>query len=329
LTSPVEGPAARGPDRNVPPELDVVCTAALASEPERRPGARELADKVQAYLDGDRDLERRRELATVELQVAHDALARPAARAEAIRHAGRALALDQESRDAAAFVVQLLIEPPAELPAELEHNLDEHQRTLYSRATRLGWRVNLAYFAFLPLLFWLGVRDWFAVGTMYVLVVGMIGLIFYVSLARGAWPFTLLAVNTAQMIMLSTLLGPFILVPAIICIYAITTSSRSSLRLPVVVAWCAAAFLIPVALQAIGWVHRVWTIENDRLVLEPTTTHLGGVPTLVLLIGANLFVIVFAALFSRTVAQSRDAAHRRVEIQAWQLRQLLPVETRS
>ena len=70
----VTGPAARAPAREVPPELDAACTAALAADPARRPTARALGDAVQHYLDGDRDVERRRALARDQLAAARAAL---------------------------------------------------------------------------------------------------------------------------------------------------------------------------------------------------------------------------------------------------------------
>jgi serine/threonine-protein kinase len=56
-------PSAVAPD--IAPELDDICAHATAADRAARlPTARALADRIQAYLDGDRDLARRRELAT-------------------------------------------------------------------------------------------------------------------------------------------------------------------------------------------------------------------------------------------------------------------------
>jgi serine/threonine-protein kinase len=49
---------------DVPPELDELCARATAQERVKRPTARQLADGIQAYLDGDRDHEARRTLAS-------------------------------------------------------------------------------------------------------------------------------------------------------------------------------------------------------------------------------------------------------------------------
>ncbi|MCX5742104.1 MAG: serine/threonine-protein kinase, partial [Proteobacteria bacterium] len=107
-------PSTKRPE--APPELDAVCVRATALDPALRyPSARSLADAVQAFLDGDRDLAVRRALALVHLGRAQAALARNA-RSEAMREAGRSLALDPESPDAALLVTQFMLEPPAQTP---------------------------------------------------------------------------------------------------------------------------------------------------------------------------------------------------------------------
>lgn len=57
-------PSARAPKREIAPELDDVCVRACALEPrDRYATAREVYDAVEAFLSGDRDVARRRELA--------------------------------------------------------------------------------------------------------------------------------------------------------------------------------------------------------------------------------------------------------------------------
>src|SRR5690606_20873304 len=87
------GPAARAPVRDVPPELDALCQRALALSPDDRfAGARDLHDAIERFLDGERDLERRRELSTAHAHAARRALEQ--AEAEPARAEGeRALAM--------------------------------------------------------------------------------------------------------------------------------------------------------------------------------------------------------------------------------------------
>src|SRR5262245_21658611 len=81
-------PSQRAPERGIPPELDAVCVAATALDREHRiASARELGDRVQRFLDGDRDLKLRTQLAAEHFAHARAAFDHPAdgARNTAIR----------------------------------------------------------------------------------------------------------------------------------------------------------------------------------------------------------------------------------------------------
>jgi len=132
-------PRHRSPELQLPPELDAICRRALAQDPEARPSARELADDVQRYLDGDRDVEQRKKLANTEL-----AAGDVARRAEAIRSAGRALALDPESRDAAQLITGLMLEPPREVPRQLADELRASESAIQQHQAGVGMRSQLA-----------------------------------------------------------------------------------------------------------------------------------------------------------------------------------------
>ena len=137
-----DGPATRKKDGSVPPELDALCLAALATDPAARPTARELADRRSAATCsiGDRDVARRRGLAAEQVTSALEVLDSnaPDARATAMRRAGRALALDPEAREAAALVASLMLEPPAELTPDLEASLDYGEANLAAKRGKQG-----------------------------------------------------------------------------------------------------------------------------------------------------------------------------------------------
>src|SRR5262249_40659545 len=111
---------------DVPPEIDAICVRATALEPSQRfSSARELADAVERYLDGDRDLSRRKELARVHAESSADLLERSqqeqgerseTLRIESMREVVHSLALDPEQRAARKTFVQLLVESPASVP---------------------------------------------------------------------------------------------------------------------------------------------------------------------------------------------------------------------
>ena len=73
----VARPSQRAPDRDIPPELDAICMLATSTDKrDRFATARQLGDAVQRFLDGDRDLALRKELAEAELVAARAAIAR-------------------------------------------------------------------------------------------------------------------------------------------------------------------------------------------------------------------------------------------------------------
>ncbi|HET9988127.1 MAG TPA: serine/threonine-protein kinase, partial [Kofleriaceae bacterium] len=59
----VTSPSKRRPERTIPPELDAIVTIMVAMDPAARPTARKVAERVEAFLDGDRDVARRKTLA--------------------------------------------------------------------------------------------------------------------------------------------------------------------------------------------------------------------------------------------------------------------------
>jgi hypothetical protein len=114
---------ARGP---VAPELEDICIRATALEPaDRFPSVAALREAIERYLDGDRDLERRRALAEQATAAATAAAGRAAAgdanaRAAALADLGVALALDPGHAGAQRQLMALLVAPPTVTPPEVE-----------------------------------------------------------------------------------------------------------------------------------------------------------------------------------------------------------------
>ncbi|HEV7555924.1 MAG TPA: serine/threonine-protein kinase, partial [Kofleriaceae bacterium] len=146
----VKSPAQRRPDRGVAPEIDALCIAGLSMSPAARPTARELATRVEAFLDGDRDIARRRTLALEELWRARAAMT-AGQRAEAMRAAGRALALDPETQGAGELVTALMLEPPTDPPPELQAAWRDTDASNVRRHAVTAIIAYLAIASFLPL----------------------------------------------------------------------------------------------------------------------------------------------------------------------------------
>ena len=138
-------PSTRAPERDVPPELDAICVKATALDPDAtaRRRVRALVDAVERYLDGDRDLARRRDLAREHARppparraaLGRAARARRDARALALREIGRAIALDPEQRGR---------RPHADAPDDRAPSRDARRgaRATMLAETRRGMRVG-------------------------------------------------------------------------------------------------------------------------------------------------------------------------------------------
>src|SRR5262249_46226370 len=137
-------PSQRARGRAIPPELDGLCAAATAVErAERIATARELGDRVQRYLDGDRDLALRRDLAREHFARAQTAFAEGDSdelRRTAMREAAAALALDPALEGAAALVGRLMLDPPRTTPREVDEAITADEiRTLRADARAGLW----------------------------------------------------------------------------------------------------------------------------------------------------------------------------------------------
>src|SRR5262249_36581094 len=141
-------------------------------------------------------------------------------RAGAMREAGRALALDPASRDAAAVVGRLMLEPPAETPPELAAELAAHEDAATLRQGRPPVRALASYVLFVPFLFWLGVRDWTWVGAFYGAVGVALAQAWLATRAAGvaitpARSISIVLLNAVLVVALSRVFGPYVLVPAL------------------------------------------------------------------------------------------------------------------
>ena len=332
LEKPTASPAARRPDRAVPPELDGLCVAALAEDPAARPAARELAEQIEQYLDGDRDLARRRALARDQIALAREAIGSgdPSRRAAAAQAAGRALALDPESDEAAQLVAQVILEPPRELPGELAAALDEDERALNRERSRRAIPAFLGILMWLAITPWLEVTSWLRVALVVGACLGMATLS-YASYRTGrVRPWALLLGNFIVAVAFSQLAGPFLLMPMLACgqILVLTTSSWLDERPAVVIAWMLATLLAPFALAAIGLVPPTWHIGADGLLLGGAATRFQGRLDLYLLIFGQAVLGTVIGVYAMSIARARRKAQRAASIQAWHLqRMILPRST--
>jgi serine/threonine-protein kinase len=336
--------STRAPGRDVPPELEAVCVRATALAPaDRFASARELVEAVERFLDGDRDLERRHELAVEAARAAGAAADRALAggtpaeaeanRRAALAHAGHALALEPENAAAMRTMIRLLLAPPAILPAEVERDLERGEQEMVRVASVKGGWTFLSWFLFVPFLFWMGVRDVVPLVVWLVLVGASAALGFFGARARyssSRLHVGGLIVSYSSIVLLSALFGPFVLVPIMASVNTVVLllHSRPTWRAVTMILGVLAA-LVPVLADQLGWWPRTTTFADDALVIHSWMAHLPPTATLIALTSVMVGAVLIPAIYVLRVRDSLTTAERNLHLQSWHLRQLIPAEARD
>jgi hypothetical protein len=118
-----------------------------------------------------------------------------------------------------------------------------------------------------------------------------------------------------------------IITPVVSCIMAVSLTSYPQLMAHArwVIAMLVAAWLGPVLLELAGILEPTWKVVDGAIIATSHAVELASTPTTILLIFGNCMAIIVIGAFANALARSRREAQRGVEIQAWHLKQLLPM----
>jgi serine/threonine-protein kinase len=245
-----------------------------------------------------------------------------------MRRAGRAIALDPENVDAANLVSGLLLESPAPeaMPPDLAAKLDEEdRRTSIDRSKKFIW-AYLSLFAVLPLALVLEIKNWSLLAGFYGLVsVGALSAAYFSRTGRPPAG-VVLVLTLALCTVFTRLAGPFVLTPLMICCGLIALTSIAWLveRPRFVLGWALVATMLPIVLEWLGALPKTWQIEDGRMIVVSDIVRTHGRLDEVSLVAANLLFTIVVALMLVVLNRSRREGKRKLFIQAWHLRQLLP-----
>jgi eukaryotic-like serine/threonine-protein kinase len=331
-------PAARAPTRGVPPELDALARAATRLDPDARPAsAAELAAAIDAYLDGDRDLARRRELSAAAAADATRAFAASRAqtgaeatlRAAAVRDVGRALALDPDNVVARTTLLHILTDPPRVVPpaAEAAYHAGAVQSLRVS--ARNAALALLTYAAYLPFVLWMGVRRPWLLGATAAAIVAMVVMTYAHYRrppARLTLPWPHVVMSTIALSLGVTLFGPLVLLPCLVMITGVAyvaTFDRSAIfcLIPAL-----GVIFAPFVLQLAGVVSPSYDFAGGAIRILPGMTELPPTPTILLLIVTHAIAVAGSIVFVWRLRCSHRDVERRLALHAWQLAQLVPAE---
>jgi serine/threonine-protein kinase len=324
-------PAMRRPDRAIPPELDSLTTAMLAMKSSDRPTARRCADRIEEFLDGDRDLVSRRALAIDLVWHARSSLDENQ-RAEAMRDASRAMALDPQVEGAAEIVTKLMLEPPQEAPQELRDMLRRADSEDVARHARSAIPGYVMIAAFLPIIVWTGVQNWFVAAAMLVsgiaLAIAASRLVKQPERSFGIWVAYAIG-NAAMIVVLGRLASGFTFVPALAAFITASLVTYPAFvekgRAWVLIAIMLAGLIGPILLEAAGVIHGTWRLENHGLFLQPGAMEFGSSASMFTILLASLATVVMCGIQAAVLGRANRLAQHKLVTQAWHLRQLLPV----
>jgi len=335
-------PSVRAPELDLPPELDEICLRATANDSsERTPGVREMVEAIERYLDGDRDLERRRTLARehvegaarhVERALSGTGAEATRARSMALREVGRAIALDPTNEDAVRALMRLMTEPPAELPPEAHKNILFEARRGMRQGARLAVYAYLIWFLYTPLMLWMGLRSWTWWGLASVAWLAAAAAAFVASRSPSSEARPHLGMTALGVLAIMTTtagFGPYVILPTLAVIGAMLNQMPPNRlgRGRIVALYCL-AFAVPAVGQWVGLLPAQYLFEHGNLVIVPGMLSFRPVPTHVFFMAANIGLIVTASAILARFRDTLSDVERRLHVQTWQLRQLVPEEAR-
>jgi serine/threonine-protein kinase len=341
LSLPQGRPSERSPGADIPPELEALCARATALDREDRPAtARALHEAVERFLEGERDLALRHELAAAHAERAI-ALADAAAsgsgdaalelRRGAIRELGQALALDQDHPLAAQTLVRLLSDPPRVAPPEAERELAQAAQVRARMAARIAVATYAGLVFYLPLLFWMGIRDWRWLAVTYggvALAVAVCALVARRSAPTAGWVILGAGASAVMIAAISLVMGPFVVQPTFAAVNAMAFAALLDRRHRLVVA--ALGMLSIAAPAVLGWAGlwpEAYAISGGALVVSSPMLQMRLVPTMVLLAVTSLGSLAVSVFIVGKIRDGLTDAERKLAVQAWSLRQLLPEKT--
>jgi serine/threonine-protein kinase len=329
-------PRPRLDARQVAPELIDACFRATRPNPAERHGSvSELHEQLGAFLEGDRDLERRRKLALEHIESAQAQLERDAPelerRAAALREAAHAVALDPELRAATDLLSRLLMEAPSETPPEVERELFAAAEAGGREQARTAAISYTAWFSFIGLILWMGLRDVATLGAFtggVVLVIVASLLLLRSERLTGDQVMFAVYANIFLVSASTRVFGPFILAPGLIA-----SSSMLFLMHPLlggrhvaITLSAMASLLVPWGLEKAGVLQASYSFEGDSIHILANMAQFNALPTEILLVLSVVGPIAIAAAVAVQIRSSLDDANRRLAIQAWQLRRAVPAE---
>lgn len=315
---------------DVPPELDQLWREAIELDMEKRiPNARVLAERVERYLDGEKDESRRRELASAHVTEARTKVwSTPTGRAEALRELGRALALDPTHEEALASLSHMLTDLPSEVPPEARAAIEAGQSDRRVQMARTTFIRNSTWILIIPLVVSFGVLDWRRGGALIGMLLLSALVAFYAWRSKSvsdSWTIALMGMSSLAIMLVSFVMGPFVIVPALAATNAIFFAMNADAKLRrAVLVLGVSTIAVPLALSWSGLDTGYYTFEQGAMIVRSAMVTLPPFMTQLALALISILLVITPTMLAGRMRDRLAAAEERVLLQAHYLAQLLP-----
>jgi hypothetical protein len=179
----------------------------------------------------------------------------------------------------------------------------------------------------IPLLLFMGVRNWPAMVLLSLFSVSNIGLRWWVSYPSTpiVWRYVSQVVSLAMMFCVGRILGPLVLMTMPLTVHTLLHSISGQAKLRRFVLLTSCTLLVGmVALEQLGWLAPSYHFAGGALVITPNLANLPPTLTMVLWLSITLLYIVLPSVAIRRLPVHLAEAERRLAIHSWQLRHLFP-----
>jgi hypothetical protein len=215
------------------------------------------------------------------------------------------------------------------MPFEVEKELEGLDREALKTSARFGMLAAIAYLAFFPILYWIGFHEpWYLIAGPAVCIAIILDEIFIAPQNPYLSGYIAIVGNLAMFVLFGWMVSPIVIGPGPAVIMVSLLAAHRRLIHPWVLALLTAvATVLPWLLEVAGVFDSRMSVRGSSIIIDTAATQLDPSATLAGLFIYIVALIHLAALIARLSDDDRRKVRRAMQLQSWQLRQLVPRAT--